>query len=91
MLFARPPKNRRFNYRPRFIKSEGDKRISFKRKTSYQPHAARNPLFYFALAIAFFLIYLYLTGGNLPTKPDKITVTSEDAVQVEQNITPDSP
>ena len=91
MLFARPPRNRRFDYKPRFIKSEGDKRISLRRKTMYQPHTARNPLYYLALAIAFFLIYLYLTGGNLPSKPDKISVTSEDAVQVEQNITPDSP
>ena len=83
MLFMQPHKNRRFQYTPRFAKPEEEERFHFKRKTLYQPRKAKSPLYYLALAVAFFLIYLYLNGGAILSKTEKVTLTPEDAVTAE--------
>ena len=79
MLFMQPQKNRRFQYTPRFAKTE-EERLRFKRKTLYQPRAAKSPVFYLILAAAFFLIYLYLNGGAILSRMEKPTLNPEDAV-----------
>ncbi|NQS97054.1 MAG: hypothetical protein HQ591_01225 [candidate division Zixibacteria bacterium] len=80
MLFMQPQKNRRFQYTPRFAKPEEEERFSFKRKTLYQPRAAKSPVFYLILAAAFFLLYLYLNGGAILSRMERPTLSPEDAV-----------
>jgi len=80
MLFPKSPQHRRFEYQPRFAQPDRRERMRFQRKTLFQPRAGKNPLYYLALLIIFLLIYLFLKGGNFSLIPEKLKISTDDAV-----------
>lgn len=80
MLFGKSQVHRRFSYTPRYSKPDLKDRVKFTRKTLHRPRGGKSIWFYLILAIAFMLVYLYMRSGRLPSTPDRIPVTSQDAV-----------
>ncbi len=80
-MFFKSPRHRRFQYTPQYTASDREERLKFSAKTRYHRYGgARNPWFYFLLAAAFFLIYLYIRGGlSLKPKIDQVSIKAEDA------------
>ena len=82
------PKHRRFEYIPRYSSPDAKDRIKFQRKTCHHPRSGRGLMFYLILAVAFFLIYLYISRGISLKKPAPVQLSPENAVQTPETNSP---
>ncbi len=83
MLFYRP-KPRSFHYSPRYYRQEKDpeRRITFRRKTSYDPHrSGLSFLSWLLLIVAITLLIAYLIPRLSSIKPEKTRVGTEDVIE----------
>lgn len=82
MFFARP-KPREFRYSPRYYKEEKDpeRRITFARKTRYDPHRGGMGLFtLLLLLIIVIMLLIFLIPRSSSVVPEKTRVSPEDVV-----------
>jgi len=84
----RLPKNRRFEYIPRFSSPDAKDRIKFQRKTYHQPRSGRRLSFYLILAGAFFLIYLYISRGVSHKAPEPVILSPENVILTPEKQNP---
>ncbi len=80
-MFFKPPKHRRFQYQPKYVAPQREERLKFSGKIRYHRYGAgRNAWYFVLLALAFLLIYFYLSGGfSFNSKIDRITLSPNDA------------
>ncbi|MFH1862764.1 MAG: hypothetical protein ABH878_08130 [bacterium] len=84
MVFSRI-RPRSFHYMPRFLQKgdEEGKRITFQRKTSYDPHQSRTRTFsLLILVIIVSLIIWYLIPRLVRVNPDKTKIYPQDHIEI---------
>ena len=86
MRLLKKTESRQFNFRPQRYKppqEDSERRITFTRKTLYDPHILiRGQVTYVLIAVVVMLIIMYLGGIRPNAKPPSVTIDDVAGQQV---------